>query len=166
MAIKGSFIGELKQEAAMTRKILERVPMDKKEWQPHERSMTLGRLATHIAETLHWIPVILQADEFDFAANPSPKGRTAETQEELLAIFDTNLAQATTALSLADDDTFNKTWSIKRGDHVIMASLKKVAIRGWAFSHQFHHRGQLSVYLRLLDIPVPGMYGPSADEKR
>jgi uncharacterized damage-inducible protein DinB len=145
--------------------MLEKVPMDKADWKPHEKSMTLGRLATHIAETIHWIPVILQADEFDFAANPSPKGHTADSSEELLAILDDNLNKAITALSQTDDETFNKTWSVKRGEQLIMTSPKKVAIRGWAFSHQFHHRGQLSVYLRLLDIPVPGMYGPSADER-
>jgi len=165
MAIKDAFIGELKHEAGLTKKMLERVPMDKADWKPHEKSMTLGRLATHVAETIHWISVILQADEFDFASNPSPKGHTAADSEELLAILENNFNKAITALSLTDDETFNKTWSVKRGEHVLMSSSKKVAIRGWAFSHQFHHRGQLSVYLRLLDIPIPGMYGPSADER-
>jgi len=165
MAVKDAFIAELKYEAGLTRKMLEKVPMDKADWKPHERSMTLGRLATHIAETIHWIPVILKADEFDFASNPSPKGHTAADSEELLAILDNNFNKAITALSQTDDETFNKTWSVKRGEQLVMTSAKKVAIRGWAFSHQFHHRGQLSVYLRLLDIPVPGMYGPSADER-
>ena len=165
MADNDAFIAELKYEAGLTRKMLETVPMDKADWKPHEKSMTLGRLATHIAETIHWIPVILQADEFDFASNPSPKGHTAGSSEELLTILDNNLNKAITTLSQTDDETFNKTWSVKRGEHLVMASPKKVAIRGWAFSHQFHHRGQLSVYLRLLDIPVPGMYGPSADER-
>src|SRR5687767_12242833 len=165
MAVKDAFIAELKHEAGLTRKMLEKVPMDKADWKPHGKSMTLGRLATHIAETIHWIPVILQADEFDFASNPSPKGHTAANSEELLTILDNNLNKAITALSQTDDETFNKTWSVKRGEQLIMTSPKKVATRGWAFSHQFHHRGQLSVYLRLLDIPVPGMYGPSADER-
>jgi uncharacterized damage-inducible protein DinB len=165
MAIKDAFIAELKHEAGLTKKMLEKVPMDKADWKPHEKSMTLGRLATHVAETIHWIPAILQADEFDFASNPSPKGHTAADSEELLMILDNNFNKAITALSQTDDETFNKTWSVKRGEHVLMTSSKKVAIRGWAFSHQFHHRGQLSVYLRLLDIPVPGMYGPSADER-
>jgi uncharacterized damage-inducible protein DinB len=165
MAVKDAFIAELKHEAGLTRKMLEKVPMDKADWKPHGKSMTLGRLATHIAETIHWIPVILQADEFDFASNPSPKGHTAAGLEELLSILDNNFNKAITALSQTDDETFNKIWNVKRGEHLVMSSPKKVAIRGWAFSHQFHHRGQLSVYLRLLDIPVPGMYGPSADER-
>ncbi|MBL7710780.1 MAG: DinB family protein [Chitinophagaceae bacterium] len=165
MSLNTSFIGELQHEAALTRKILERVPLDQKDWKPHEKSMTLGRLATHIAETLHWITVILGADEFDFAANPSPKRHVAADTAELLSILDNNLENAIKALSAATDEDFNKHWVIKRGEQVIMSSPKKVAVRGWGFSHQFHHRGQLTVYLRLLDIPVPGMYGPSADER-
>jgi uncharacterized damage-inducible protein DinB len=165
MAIKDAFIAELKHESSLTRKILERVPLDKKDWKPHEKSMTIGRLATHIAETMHWTTAIVKADEFDFAADPAPVRHTAASSEELLSIFDKNLAEALESLSQADDETMNKIWSIKRGDQVIMASPKKVAIRGWAFSHLIHHRGQLSVYLRLLDVPVPGMYGPTADER-
>lgn len=165
MALNHALIGELNYEASLTRKILERVPMDKKDWKPHEKSMTLGRLATHIAETIHWIPVILGEDVFDFNTNPSPRGRTAASSEELLSILDQNLEEATRALKEADDEKLNSNWQVKRGEQVMMNSPRKVAIRGWALSHQFHHRGQLTVYLRLLDIPVPGMYGPSADEK-
>lgn len=165
MSISSSFIGELKQESTLTRKILERVPLDKADWKPHEKSMTIGRLATHIAEIPHWITEILSADEFDFAANPSPKRHTATSTEELLTIFEKNLTDALESLSKATDEEFAKTWSIKRGEQVVMASPKKVAVRGWGLSHLIHHRGQLSVFLRLLDVPVPGMYGPSADER-
>src|SRR3989337_178641 len=122
MAVKDAFIAELKYESALTKKILERVPMDKADWKPHEKSMTLGRLATHIAETIHWIPVILQADEFDFGSNPSPKRHTAADSEELLSILDNNFNKAITALSRADDETFSKTWSVKRGEHLVMTS--------------------------------------------
>ena len=164
MEIKDSFIGELKHESALTKKILERVPLDMKDWRPHEKSTTLGRLATHIAETHRWISTILNADEFDFAAAPF-KAHVAASQEELIDILTTHVNAALDSLLKATDEDFNKTWTIKRGGQVIMTPVKKVAIRGWGFSHTYHHRGQLSVYLRLLDIPVPGMYGPSADER-
>lgn len=164
MSLKDSFIGELKHESALTKKILERVPLDKKDWKPHEKSTSLGRLATHIAETHRWIATILSADEFDFAA-AGFKPYVASSSEELLEILNKHVNEAIAALANATDEDFEKTWSIKRGGQVIMAPVKKVAIRGWGFSHTYHHRGQLSVYLRLLDIPVPGMYGPSADER-
>lgn len=164
MAIKDAFIAELKHEATLTKKILERVPVDKADWKPHEKSMTLGRLATHIAENIKWISDIIHIDDFDFAAKTF-KSYTAASSEELLKILQDNLDAAIHDLSSMTDEDFNKIWIVRAGDKVMYNTPKKVAIRGWAFSHQVHHRGQLSVYLRLLDIPVPGMYGPSADEK-
>lgn len=165
MSIANSFITELKQEAAITRKMLERVPMDKRDWKPHEKSMSVGRLATHIAETIHWISVILGPDRFDFAANPAPVRHVAADTAELLSILDHNLEQAVSTLSAATKDDFEKDWIIVRGEQEIMRSPKKAAIRSWGISHQVHHRGQLSVFLRLLEVPVPGVYGPSADER-
>jgi uncharacterized damage-inducible protein DinB len=165
MAIKDVFIVELKQESSLTKKMLEKVPIDKKEWKPHEKSMTLGRLATHVAETNHWASDIIHIDDFDFMKNYNFKPVTAASVEELLQIFQTNLDKAINDLSSMSDEDFNKTWTVRRGEQVMFQTPKKVAIRGRAFSHMIHHRGQLSVYLRLLDVPVPGMYGPSADEK-
>jgi uncharacterized damage-inducible protein DinB len=164
MAIKDAFIAELKHEATLTKKILERVPVDKAGWKPHEKSMTIGRLATHIAENIKWISDIIHIDDFDFAAK-SFKSYTAASAEELLKIFQDNLDAAIHDLSSMTDEDFNKRWIVRMGEKILYDTPKKVAIRGWAFSHQIHHRGQLSVYLRLLDIPVPGMYGPSADER-
>lgn len=164
MPIKDSFTGELKYESSLTKKMLERVPLEMKDWRPHEKSTTLGRLATHIAETHRWISTILNADEFDFAAAPF-KAHVAASKEELIDILTTHVNAALDSLSKATDEEFDKTWTIKRGGQIISAPVKKVAIRGWGFSHTYHHRGQLSVYLRLLNIPVPGMYGPSADER-
>ncbi|MBS1608216.1 MAG: hypothetical protein JSS70_05495 [Bacteroidetes bacterium] len=164
MSLKESFIGELKHESTLTRKILERVPLDKKDWKPHEKSASLGRLATHIAETHRWIATILSADEFDFAtANLKPY--VASSTEELIEILNMHVGNAISALTKATEEDFEKKWTIKRGGQIIMSPVKKVAIRGWGFSHTYHHRGQLSVYLRLLDVPVPGLYGPSADER-
>lgn len=165
MATKDAFIAELKHEASLTRKMLEKVPVEKKDWKPHEKSMSLGRLATHIAETIKWISNIRHIDDFDFAKDFNFKQHVAASQDELLQLFQTNLDNAVSDLSSMSDDDFNKIWTVRRGEQVMMQLPKKVAVRGWGFSHQIHHRGQLSVYLRLLDIPVPGMYGPSADER-
>jgi uncharacterized damage-inducible protein DinB len=165
MAIKDAFIAEMKHEASMTQKMLEKVPMNKANWKPHEKSMTLGRLATHVAENLHWISDIIHIDDFDFMKDYNFTPRIATSTDELLEIFHTNLNNAEKDLSAMGDDDFNKNWTIRRGEHVISVMPKKVAIRGWALNHLIHHRGQLSVYLRLLEVPVPGMYGPSADER-
>ena len=165
MPLKDAFIAEMKHESSMTKKMLEKVPLDKADWKPHEKSMTLGRLATHVAENLHWVSDIIHIDDFDFMSNYNFKPRTAASSEELLEIFQTTLDKAEKDLSTMSDDDFNKSWTVRRGEQVMFSIPKKVAIRGWALSHMIHHRGQLSVYLRLLDVPVPGMYGPSADEK-
>lgn len=165
MAIKDAFIAEMKYESSLTKKMLERVPLDKKDWKPHEKSMTLGRLATHIAETSHWISDIATIDDYDFEKNFNFNPRTASSTEELLNIFQTLLDKAIADLSNMTDEDFAKRWIVRRGEHILYNTPKKVSIRGWALNHMIHHRGQLSVYLRLLDIPVPGMYGPSADEK-
>jgi uncharacterized damage-inducible protein DinB len=165
MAIKDAFIAEMKHEASLTRKMLEKVPLENKDWKPHEKSMSLGRLATHVAETTHWASDIHHIDDFDFMKNYNFNPHVAATTEELLTIFQTNLDKAIADLSVMTDEDFNKTWTVRRGEQIMFQTPKKVAIRGWAFSHLIHHRGQLSVYLRLLNVPVPGMYGPSADEK-
>ena len=165
MAIKDAFIAELKHESLLTKKMLEKVPLDKKDWKPHEKSMTVGRLATHLAENIHWASDIIHIDDFDFAKDFNFKPHTAASTQELLQIFQTHLDKANSDLSSMSDEDFDKIWTVRNGEQVNFQAPKKVAIRGWAFSHMIHHRGQLSVYLRLLDITVPGMYGPSADEK-
>jgi len=164
MALKDALIGELKHESSMTKKMLERVPLDKKDWKPHEKSMTLGRLATHVAEIPHWVSRIVTMDEFDFLVQGF-SSYTAVTSEELMTIFNDKLNKAINDLESLNDDDFSKNWTVRRGEQVMFNTPKKVAIRGWALNHLVHHRGQLSVYLRLLDVPVPGMYGPSADER-
>ena len=164
MPLKDSLIAELKQESSSTKKMLEKVPLDKKDWKPHEKSMTLGRLATHVADTTHWASDIIHIDDFDFMKDYKTRPN-ANSQEELIATFQANLDKAIADLEAMTDEDFNKPWTVRRGEQVMFSLPKKVAIRGWAFNHLIHHRGQLSVYLRLLNIPVPGMYGPSADEQ-
>ena len=164
MALKDALIAELKSESSLTKKMLERVPLDKKDWKPHEKSMSLGRLATHVAEIPHWASRIITIDDFDFLAQGF-SSHVASSSEELLTIFNDKLTKAIADLETMEDASFDKEWIVRRGEQVFYKLKKKVAMRGWAFNHLVHHRGQLSVYLRLLDVPVPGMYGPSADEK-
>ncbi len=162
MSLKDGLIAELKHESASTKKMLERVPYDKQDWKPHDKSMTLGKLAVHVAEIPHWISDIINIDEFDFEQHYKPN--QAGSQEELMKVYQDNLDAAVANIEKMGDADFFKMWTVKKGDQVYHNLPKVVAIRAWAFSHLVHHRGQLSVYLRLLDVPVPGMYGPTADE--
>lgn len=164
MAYKDALLAELKYESGLTKKMLERVPIERSDWRPHAKSFTLGRLATHVAEIPHWISRIATVDDWDFAVQGSSK-QVAKSTEELMGIFQTKLDKAIADLESMGDEDFDKIWTVRNGDQMRRQLVKKAAIRGWGFSHLIHHRGQLSVYLRLLDIPVPGMYGPSADER-
>jgi len=164
MPLKDALLAELKHEAINTRKILSKVPTDKFSWKPHEKSMTIGRLAAHIAEIPVWINRTMEASEFDFAT-ASMQRNTYDDNEALLKVFDEKLAAAIAALQNASDEVLNEKYTVRRGDFVVYEMPKKVLMRNFTFNHVIHHRGQLSVYLRLLDIPVPGMYGPSADER-
>ncbi len=163
MAMKDALIAELKHEATNTRKMLQRVPADKFDWKPHEKSMTLGRLAAHVAEIPVWVNRTVPVEEFDFAKNTFARNTYADNAA-LLKVFDEKLAEAIVCLQNATDETLNGIYTMRRGDHIIFQLPRKVVLRNFTFNHIVHHRGQLSVYLRLLDIPVPGMYGPSADE--
>lgn len=162
MAIKDALLAELKHESSGTRKILERVPDNNLTWKPHDKSYTLGRLATHIAQIPGWISRIINHEEFDLAK--MQPAVTAESNAQLMKIFEDTLVTNIAALESASEDSFNDIWSFRRGEHIFFTLPKKVVLRNMAFNHLVHHRGQLSVYLRLLNIPVPGMYGPSADE--
>lgn len=162
MAINDGLLNELKNEAATTRKVLERIPAATFDWKPHEKSMTMGRLAAHVADMFYWFMPTLEADELDFAKGyeePKP-----QTTEELVAIFDKNVAAAMDALQNVDDATFMKDWTLRNGEEVYFTMSKIGTVRAMIMNHIVHHRGQLSVYLRMKDIPVPGLYGPSADE--
>jgi uncharacterized damage-inducible protein DinB len=163
MSLKDPLVAELKNEAVNTRKMLERVPTEKFAWKPHDKSMTLGRLASHVAEIAVWVNRIVPVDEFDFTKNVFPR-LTYEDNTALLKVFDEKLAAAVELLQNASDEILNAKYILRRGEHILVELPRKVLLRNFAFNHLVHHRGQLSVYLRLLDIPVPGMYGPSADE--
>ncbi len=161
MTLGHEFLNELKQEAAVTRKYLERVPFDKIDYKPHEKSETLGRLAIHVAEIVAWWEASLRHDKLDFLGF-EPKDITST--EQLLSYFDDLLAEAVQVLSEAKDEDFEKEWSMTYGEEVLFTLPKKQVMRVFCMNHFVHHRAQLGVYLRLLDIPVPATYGPSADE--
>lgn len=158
-----SLIAEFEHEAQTTRKHLERLPEDKLDWRPHQKSFTAGGLASHITEMISWTDAILNQDEIDF--DPATyKPYVAASVADLLKTFDDNVAKGRQALAGATDDTLQQPWRLEIRGRVQVEKPRAAALRDFALSHLIHHRGQLSVYLRLLDIPVPGSYGPSADE--
>lgn len=161
MRILDIMLGEFTQEAAQTRKVLERIPFDKADFKPHEKSMTLGRLANHVTDLCGWTGFVLESGELDVAGYKSPE---VTSTEELLALFDKNVAYTTAAIKAAKDEDLAVNWVLKAGSHVIMTLPRGQIMRGMCFNHTVHHRGQLTVYLRLVGVPVPGLYGPSADE--
>ncbi len=163
MKLNEPLVMELEQEAQSTRKMLERLPADKLTWRPHEKSMTLGRLAMHLAEIPGWVNATLLADELDFA-KMDYKPVEAVSSEEAVKKFDGTLASAIETLKKTDDAEMMKNWTMRNGDQVYFTMPKIAVLRGFVYSHLVHHRGQMSVYLRLLDVPVPGSYGPSADD--
>ena len=152
---------------AGTRKALERVPFEKAEWAPHEKSMTLGRLAGHIAEMPGWGVSILKTDEFDMAPvdGESYKAPVHESIDDVLATFDRGVSAVEAALPGVADEAWAEHWSLKSGGEEIMGGPRGALFGNMVTNHVIHHRGQLTVYLRLCDVPVPGMYGPSADEQ-
>ena len=158
-----SFIAELKHEAASTKRILERVPEDKFDWKPHQKSMTLGRLASHVAELPGFLNSILVMDEVDFAKGHY-KPSLAKTPEQLMNVYQEKLDEVVQTLQNTSDEQMQANFTLRNGDHVFATIPRMVAVRSMALNHIIHHRGQIAVYLRLLDIPVPGLYGPSADE--
>ena len=153
---------ELENEAITTRKMLLQVPIDKFEWQPHPKSMTIKRLATHIAELPTWIGMALTTDELDFDNNPyAPVD--IKTKDELMAHFEKSLEDGRKHLKEGREDILDKPWTLRSGSTIYSTEPKRDVLR-MACSQIIHHRAQLGVFLRLLDIPIPGSYGPSADE--
>jgi uncharacterized damage-inducible protein DinB len=150
-------------EMINTRKILECVPEDKFAWKPHEKSMTLGRLASHVAEMPQWGLMTVNLDKLDLT--PGLKAFSAASRTELLETFDNNVSGAREAIAGASEEHLAKTWSLLFQGTPILCMPRIDILRNTVMSHLIHHRGQLSVYLRLLDVPIPGMYGPSADGK-
>lgn len=159
--ISEALISELDQEAAATRRLLERVPQDKLAWKPHEKSMPLGRLATHLAELPGWGKLTLDQDVLEMAGfKPTVLGTVAE----ILRLFDNNVSEFREVLERTPDTEFTKTWTMEYQGKEVFAAPKMAVVRSMVMNHLVHHRGQLTVFLRLNDVLLPMTYGPSADE--
>jgi len=161
MRIGESMLAEWDQEMATTRRLLERVPAEKGEWKPHEKSFSLGHLAQLISWIPGWLVTTIEKPDLDLAGGAR---YSLEPTATLLAQFDENAKRGREALAEVSDDALAQDWSLRMGDRVFMTQPRRVVVRQHV-SHLVHHRAQLGVYLRLLDIPVPSMYGPTADER-
>ncbi len=162
MKISETLLPEFDHEMATTRKLLERVPADKFGWKPHDRSTPMGKLAAHLAGIPGWTRITLEQDSLDLAVPGQPFA--PETTAAVLQEFDKTVAEGRASLQAADDAAFFRPWSLMNGGQTLMTMPKAAILRGFVLNHLIHHRGQLSVYLRLNDIPIPSIYGPSADE--
>jgi uncharacterized damage-inducible protein DinB len=166
MAIRDALLPEFDDEMAKTRKILERVPEQNLNWKPHEKSMTLGRLASHLSDIPSYTAMTIAKESVDVAV-PGDEGYKPvelKTSADLLEVFDKNVAEARAAIAGADDEHLQKPWSLLQGGKSLFTLPRAAVLRRFVFSHMIHHRAQLGVYLRLNDVPLPAIYGPSADE--
>jgi uncharacterized damage-inducible protein DinB len=161
MSMTSALLQEFDNEAATTRRVLERVPADKLEWKPHPKSMSLGVLALHIAGAPGVCSGWAAQDVTNFKGDPSP---TPTSTDQILAAHDAGVKTTKEILGNLGDEGLKGMWSAKAGDTTLMSMPKATLVRAIVMNHWIHHRGQLSVYLRLLDVPVPSIYGPSADE--
>jgi uncharacterized damage-inducible protein DinB len=166
MALNQALLPEFDMEYANTRKMIERVPDDKLAWKPHEKSFSLGDLATHLTELPLWMTVIFEQDSFDVAPPDGKKQQRSKvaSRQEILAMFDKSVAAARSVLERATDEKLMQPWSLLKAGQTLFTMPKIAIVRSFVMNHTIHHRAQLGVYLRLNDVPVPGMYGPSADE--
>jgi len=160
----GVALGDLQHEIDTTRAVLARLPAGRLTWKPHEKSMSLGELGGHVANILQWGLMTLQQDGYDMAAG-SPSPPAPSSVEELLQRFDGLRAKLDPVLASASDEALGESWALRHGEHVVFSRPKLAVFRSFVISHMIHHRAQLGVYLRLLDEPVPAVYGPSADER-
>jgi uncharacterized damage-inducible protein DinB len=167
MPMSQALLPEFDHEMANTRKALERVPEDRFGWKPHDKSMTLGRLATHVAELTGWVLPTLESESFDWEQRPAAllAPKTAASRAKILELFDKNVATARAAIGGASDAQLMVLWSLLAGGRTIFSMPRIAVLRSMVMNHTIHHRGQLAVYLRLNDVPVPALYGPSADEQ-
>lgn len=164
MTKKEAFIAEIEREAKSTQKIFENIPEEKFGWKPHEKSMTLKSLCVHIANLSGMPGKVIQTAYLDFAEGGN-KAPEINNKQDLIAFLNKGVQGALDALKQANESVLDDQWIMRHGDHIIIEAPKETVIQIMAMDHMIHHRGQLSVYLRLLDAPVPGMYGPSADDR-
>jgi len=168
MKLTELFLGELERETPITRRVLERVPVGRNDWKPHEKSMPFGDLAALVANMPSWITMTVEREELDIApvSGPSTAPPPLETPQQLTAALDENVAGARAALAKTNDEHLMKPWRLLAGGKVVQETPRHIMLRDGVLNHWAHHRGQLSVYLRLNDAPVPSIYGPTADDRR
>ena len=162
MSFMPVFLKELQNEAVTTRKMLERIPTEKFDWKAHPKSMSIKEVATHIAELPGWVPMVLTTNELDFATMDYTPAEINATKD-LLDLFNSNVEMAESFLKPENEGELSKSWILRNGETILSNDTKAEVIR-MVYNQVVHHRAQLGVYLRLLDIPIPGSYGPSADE--
>ena len=165
MAIKDALLPEFDHEMGTTRKLLACAPMADRDWTPHAKSMSVGDLVKHVAEIPGWAGGIVDADSWDAASGGDAPKKVYTSNDEAIADFDPGVAKARAAIESKSDAEWMQTWTLKNGDQEIMSMPKMGVVRSFLMNHLIHHRGQLSVYIRLKDVAVPSIYGPSADEK-
>ena len=167
MAFSETILPEFDHEMANTRKTLERLTENKLGWKPHDKSWSMKELATHLVNIPSWTVLTVNEDSFDMAPKdaPPPKTQEAASKKEMLEMFDKNVADAHAAIENTSDEKFMKPWSFLSGGETLFSMPKIAVLRSFVMNHNIHHRAQLGVYLRLNDIPVPAIYGPSADEE-
>jgi uncharacterized damage-inducible protein DinB len=166
MTYAETVLPEFDQEMASTRKVLERIPQDKLEWQAHPKSHTIGWNANHVADLPNWLVVTLTQPSLDIApvGGEPYKSSNLANRDEILQCFDRNVAAAREAITKVKDEEMGQIWKLERGGVPLLSMPRAAVVRGLVLNHIIHHRAILCVYLRLNDIPVPGMYGPSGDE--
>jgi uncharacterized damage-inducible protein DinB len=164
MSINEMLLPEFDQEMANTRKILELIPDNQLDYKPHEKSMPLGRLAGHVAELPEWAAVTIAQEVLEI--QPGQQGFSPNSRQQLLEKFDRSVSQARAAIAGASDELLSKTWTLKFDGKPVFSMPRTAVLRSVVMNHLIHHRAQLGVYLRLNDIAIPGMYGPSADEAK
>jgi uncharacterized damage-inducible protein DinB len=166
MAISDALLPEFDHEMAGVRKTLERVPDDKLGWKPHPRSNTMGWLASHLANIPMWAVMAIEKDSIDLApaGEPPPRTQVAASSRDVLDSFDKNVAAARAAIAGAGDAKLFESWSLLKGGATVLTMPRVAVLRSFVMNHIIHHRAQMGVYLRLNDLPVPALYGPSADE--
>jgi uncharacterized damage-inducible protein DinB len=163
--ISESLLPEFDREMGLTRRVLERVPDGQFAWKPHEKSMTLGRLAEHLAELPQWLMLTIKESQIDLGIGRPAGYQSPATRAAVLAMFDSNVSGARAALSGRTDAEMMAPWTLKNQGKEVFTMPKAAVVRGFAMNHMIHHRGQMMVYLRLQNVPVPSVYGPSADEQ-
>ena len=166
MRIGESMLPEFEMEMANTRKVLERIPDDKFDWKIHDKSNMIGWVANHLADIPGWVEMTICHDSLDVepVAGETYKSPTEATTEAIVALFDKNVAEGRGLLEKVEDTTLHEPWSLLKQGETIMTMPRLVCLRTWVMNHMIHHRAHLCVYLRVHEIPVPGMYGPSADD--